>query len=113
MNMKNAFLHGEFNRDIYTEQPKGFESRIYPSYVCELKKILYDLKQASRVWYGKIAKFLIQSDYSVAPVESNLFVKVRDKKRIVVLVYVDDLIITGNMKRRYDRPKQICQSDSR
>ncbi len=27
MDVKNAFLHGEVDRDIYMEQPKGFESK--------------------------------------------------------------------------------------
>ncbi|KAL9256412.1 Retrovirus-related Pol polyprotein from transposon RE1-like protein [Drosera capensis] len=76
------------------EQPKNFESRTYPSHVCKLKKALYDLKQAPRAWYRKIAEFLIQSDYSVAPADSNLFVKTQDEKMTSVLVYVDDLMIT-------------------
>ncbi|KAL9261581.1 Retrovirus-related Pol polyprotein from transposon RE1-like protein [Drosera capensis] len=95
------------------EQPKGFESRTYPSYVCKLKKTLYDMKQVSRAWYEKIVEFLIQSSYSIIPVDSNLFVKVRDKKMVVVLVYMDDLIVTGDHEWRYDRPEQICQSDFR
>ena len=60
------------------------------------KNALYGLKQAPRAWYGKIAEFLLQSGYSVAPADSSLFVKARDEKLAIVLVYVDDLIITGN-----------------
>ena len=52
------------------------------------------LKQAPRAWYGKIAEFLIQSGYSVALADSSLFVKLQGSKLAVVLVYVDDLIIT-------------------
>ena len=63
MDVKNAFLHGELDREIYMEQPQGFESKTHPGYVCKLKKVLYGLKQAPRAWYGKIAEFLIQSDY--------------------------------------------------
>ena len=96
MDVKNAFLHGELDRDIYMDQPKGFESQSHPNYVCKLKKALYGLKQAPRAWYGKIAEFLLQSGYSVAPADSSLFVKARDEKLAIVLVYVDDLIITGD-----------------
>ena len=46
--------------------------------------------------YGKIAEFLLQSGYSVAPADSSLFVKAQDEKLAIVLVYVDDLIITGD-----------------
>ena len=96
MDVKNAFLHGELDKDIYMGQPKGFESQSHPNYVCKLKKVLYGLKQAPRAWYGKIAEFLLQSGYSVVLADSCLFVKARDEKLTIVLVYVDDLIITGD-----------------
>ena len=60
------------------------------------KNALYGLKQAPRAWYGKIAEFLLQSGYSVAPADSSLFVKARDEKLAIILVYVDDLINTGD-----------------
>ncbi|CAA0831452.1 cysteine-rich RLK (RECEPTOR-like protein kinase) 8 [Striga hermonthica] len=96
MDVKNAFLHGELDREIYMVQPAGFEDKENPGYVCKLKKALYGLKQAPRAWYGKIAEFLIQCGYSVAPADSNLFVKKRERKLAIVLVYVDDIIITGD-----------------
>ena len=42
MDVKNAFLHGELDKEIYMEQPKGFESKTQPNYVCKLRKALYD-----------------------------------------------------------------------
>ncbi|CAA0823425.1 cysteine-rich RLK (RECEPTOR-like protein kinase) 8 [Striga hermonthica] len=94
MDVKNAFLHEELDREIYMVQPAGFEDQENPGYVCKLKKALYGLKQAPRAWYGKIAEFLIQCGYYVAPANSNLFVKKRERKLAIVLVYVDDIIIT-------------------
>lgn len=44
MDVKNAFLYSELDRDIYMDQPQGFESKIHPEYVCKLKKALYGLK---------------------------------------------------------------------
>lgn len=55
MDVKNAFLHGELDREIYMVQPRGFESRMHPDYMCKLRKALYGLKQAPRALYGKIA----------------------------------------------------------
>ncbi|KAL9270255.1 Retrovirus-related Pol polyprotein from transposon RE2-like protein [Drosera capensis] len=105
MDVKHVFLHGEFDLEIYMEQPKGFESRTYPLHVCNLKKALYGLKQAPRAWFVKIAKFRIQSGYLVASRDSNLFVKIRDEKMTTVLVYVDDLIITGYNKEEIRRTR--------
>jgi transposase InsO family protein len=96
MDVKNAFLHGELDKEIYMEQPKGFQSKIHPEYVCKLKKALYGLKQAPRAWYGKIGEFLIQSGFKVAPSDSSLFIKSKKGRLAIVLVYVDDLIITGD-----------------
>ena len=99
MDVKNAFLHGELNKDIYMEQPRGFESKIHPEYFCKLKKALYGLKQAPRAWYGKIGGFLIQSGFKVAPSDSSLFVKTKEGWLIVVLVYVDDFIVMGDYSK--------------
>lgn len=106
MDVKNAFLHGELDKEIYMEQPKGFESKTQPDYVCKLRKALYGLKQAPRAWYGKIAEFLVKSGYSVAPSDSSLFVKTQGGKLSVVLVYVDDLIITGDNNEEIQRVKE-------
>ena len=54
MDVKNAFLHGELDREIFMVQPRGFESGAHPEYVCKLRNALYWLKQALRAWYIKI-----------------------------------------------------------
>ena len=106
MDVKNAFLHDELDKDIYMEQPRGFESKIHPEYVCKLKKALYGLKQAPRAWYGN--EFLIQSGFKLTPLDSSLFVKTKDGRLAIVLVYVDDLII-GTIMRRYKGQEKISQ----
>lgn len=75
MDVKNTFLHGELDREIYMCQLMGFQIREYPEHVCKFRKALYGLKQAPRAWYGKIAEFLTHSGYSVASADSSLFVK--------------------------------------
>ena len=97
MDVKNVFLHGELDREIYMKQPKGFESKAQLDYICKLRKALYGLKQAPRTWYSKIA---------VAPADSSLFVKLQGSKLAVVLVYVDDLIIIGDDEDEIRRTRE-------
>ncbi|XP_042387961.1 uncharacterized mitochondrial protein AtMg00810-like [Zingiber officinale] len=71
---------------------------------------LYDptnrLKQAPRAWYGKIAEFLTQSGYLVTSVYFSLFIKTNKGKLAIVLVYVDDLVITGDDKAEILQTKE-------
>ncbi|GJW11240.1 reverse transcriptase [Tanacetum coccineum] len=53
MDVKTAFLHGDLDKEIYMEQPKGFQVKWKEGYVCRLQKSLYGLKQAPRQWYKK------------------------------------------------------------
>ena len=106
MDIKNAFLHGELDKDIKMEQLRGFESKIHPEYVYKLKKALYGLKQAPQAWYEKIGEFLIQSGFKVAPSDSTLFVKEKESRLVIILVYVDDLIITGDFSEEIQRTRE-------
>ncbi|KAK2998211.1 hypothetical protein RJ639_023475 [Escallonia herrerae] len=96
LHVKNAFLYGELDRDVFMEQPQGFVSKQFPHYVFRLKKALYGLKQAPHAWYGKIAQYLTFCGFKVSESDSSMFVKLESGKRVVVLLYVDDMIITGD-----------------
>ncbi|GJY60113.1 PLAC8 family protein [Tanacetum coccineum] len=110
MDVKNVFLHGELDREIYMNQQIGFQSQDHPEYVATIEKSSYGLKQAPRAWYGKIAEFLIFSGYSVTSADSSLFVKSIKGKLVVVLVYVDDLIITGDCEEEIKERKEWYSS---
>lgn len=102
---KNTFLHGRLFQDIYMEQPKGFENKENPGYICKLKKALYRLKKAPGAFYDRIVEFLIQSKYSIRA-DSSLIVKAQNEKLTIVLVYVDDLTITGDDENEIQRTKR-------
>ncbi|GJZ87143.1 retrovirus-related pol polyprotein from transposon TNT 1-94 [Tanacetum coccineum] len=48
MDVKSAFLNGKISKEVYVQQPPGFESSEFPNHVCKLGKALYGLKQAPR-----------------------------------------------------------------
>ena len=60
MYLKNAFLNGFINEEVYVEQPPGFQSFNFPNHVFKLKRALYGLKQAPRAWYERLSKFLLK-----------------------------------------------------
>ncbi|GAU43961.1 hypothetical protein TSUD_283880 [Trifolium subterraneum] len=92
---ESAFLHGDLEEDIYVEQPLGYQqgdtNKVY-----KLKKALYGLRQAPRAWYSKIEAYFLCEGFKKCPVEHTLFVKHIDHDILIVSVYVDDLIVTGN-----------------
>jgi len=67
-----------------------------PNLVCRLKKALYGLKQAPKAWSDKIGQYLVTSGFQTSNVDFSLYVKKIDHGIVVIIIYVDDLIITGD-----------------
>ena len=63
--------------------------------MCKLKKSLYGLKQEPRTWYGRIDGFLSSLGFTKSKVNSNLYYKVEQGNPVILLLYVDDLFVTG------------------
>jgi hypothetical protein len=89
------FLNGEIKEEVYVEQPQGFKVHERWMYVCILKKDLYGLKQAPRAWYRRIDNFLTSLGFTKSSADPNLYFKVVDDGPIILLLYVDDLFLTG------------------
>ncbi|KAJ9552360.1 hypothetical protein OSB04_016405 [Centaurea solstitialis] len=96
LDVKNAFLHGHLNETVFMEQPPGFVDSQYPNHVCRLKKALYGLKQAPRAWFQRLSSFLTQLGFTCSRADTSLFVFRRNSCILYLLVYVDDIILTGN-----------------
>eukprot|EP00253_Pinus_taeda_P018456 PITA_18456 len=95
MDVKSAFLHGDLHEEIYMEQPIGF-IQTDSSLVCRLKKSLYGLKQAPRAWYAKMDSFLLESCFSRCYSDNTVYTKKVGNSLIILVLYVDDLILTGS-----------------
>eukprot|EP00253_Pinus_taeda_P015470 PITA_15470 len=95
MDVKSAFLHGDLHEEIYMEQPIAF-IQTDSSLVCRLKKSLYGLKQAPRAWYAKMDSFLLESGFSRCYSDNTVYTKKVGNSLIILVLYVDDLILTGS-----------------
>eukprot|EP00253_Pinus_taeda_P026348 PITA_26348 len=95
MDVKSAFLHGDLHEEIYMEQPIGF-IQTDSSLVCHLRKSLYGLKQAPRAWYAKMDTFLLEYGFSRCHSDNTVYTKKEGKALIILVLYVDDLILTGS-----------------
>ena len=95
--IKNAFLHGDLKEEIYMDIPSGFGGPAYEGKVCKLNKALYGLKQSPRAWFGRFTQAMKALGYQQCNGEHTLFFKTTSLNLLTVLiVYVDDIIITGN-----------------
>jgi hypothetical protein len=108
MDFDTAFLQSPVEEEIYVRQPKGYEidGTDGRTLVCRLKKSLYGLKQASRNWNQEIDAWLQSFGLKPSGVDPCVYVMVSDSGGIlVVLIYVDDLVITGNSRELIDEFK--------
>ena len=96
MDVKTTFLNAVVEEEVYVEQPMGFETHDRKTHVCKLKKALYGLKQALRTWYGRMDSFLVSLGFTKSNANSNFYFKVEDGRPAILLLYVDDLFLTGN-----------------
>jgi len=108
MDVKNAILNGELEEEVYMRPPPGFTCR--ENKVCRLRKALYGLKQAPRAWFSKFHKTITQLNFSSSAHDSALFTRKTENDTVVLLLYVDDMIITGDDSIGIEELKQfLCQ----
>lgn len=77
-------------------QPEGFIDPSNPDHVCKLTKALYGLKQAPRAWFDTFSNFLIDFGFVCSKSDPSLFTLHRNNMSLVPLLYVDDILLTGD-----------------
>lgn len=95
MDVHNAFLHGDLEEEVHMRLLPGFEAH-RTHQVCRLKKSLYGLRQAPRCWFAKLTATLSKYGCAQSKYDHSLFIYTKGTIHLNVLVYVDDLVVSGN-----------------
>ena len=94
--VSTAFLYGDLEEDIYMIQPEGCDDG--SGRVCHLKRSLYGLKQAPRCWNKKFNDFLTKEGFKSSFADPCLYIRNRNGRKLVLVLYVDDGLIASSNK---------------
>ena len=94
--IKNAFLHGDLEEEVYMDIPPGFKTSAKNECVCRLQKALYGLKQSPRAWFRRFNLSMKKKGFRQSNSDHTLFLKNQNEKLTAQIIYVDDMIITRN-----------------
>jgi hypothetical protein len=95
LDVKNAFLHGNLEEVVYSQQPPGFIDPTHPDHVCYLHKSLYGLKQAPRTWYQRFTAYITTVGFVASVYDTSLFILHSGTDSAYLILYVGDIIVTA------------------
>ena len=107
LDIKNAFLHGDLAEEVYMEQPPGFVAQGESGLVCRLRRSLYGLKQSPRAWFGRFSSVVQEFGMLRSTADHSVFYHHNSSGQCIYLVvYVDDIVITGSDQDGIQKLKQ-------
>ncbi|KAF5815624.1 putative RNA-directed DNA polymerase [Helianthus annuus] len=106
LDVNNAFLYGAISEDVYMSLPEGYFTE-GKNKVCKLIKSLYGLKQAPRKCNEKLTNVLLNVGFVQSVCDHSLYTLSKNSVFIILLVYVDDIVITGNNNVEIEKVKQM------
>ncbi|GAA0184814.1 transmembrane signal receptor [Lithospermum erythrorhizon] len=96
LHVKDAFLNGELEENIYMYQPEGYVVSGKENMVCKLQRSVYGLKQAPRQWYKRFDSFMLHHGFERILIDHCVYMKRKTAAEfIVLLLYVNDMLIMG------------------
>jgi transposase InsO family protein len=100
--VETAFLNSTIDREIYIEQPEGFEDPDYPreEYVLAVNKGIYGLKQSGSLYAEDQKAKLITLGFTPSDADECIYISA--DKRIIVATYVDDGLVTAETQEEID-----------
>ncbi|RVW89802.1 Retrovirus-related Pol polyprotein from transposon TNT 1-94 [Vitis vinifera] len=94
--VKNDFLHGGLEEEVYMDIPPGYSVTTGTNEVCKLQRALYGLKQSPRAWFGRFSLAMKKYGFQQSNADHTLFLKKQQGKVTTLIVHVDDMVITGD-----------------
>ncbi|CAM8946174.1 unnamed protein product [Rhodiola kirilowii] len=112
LDVDNAFLHGALDEEVYMSFPPGFyKQEKQLGLVCKLNKSIYGLKQAPRQWFSRFSDALLAYGFQQSSNDHSLFTYNHNGEFLILLVYVDDVVITGTSTNLIDSVKAFIHSE--
>lgn len=105
MDAETAFLQGDLHEDVYMKQAQNYDDnsgRVY-----HLRKAIYGLKQASRMWNLKLNDTLVGDGCMRSKTDPCVYSKVG----IVVAVYVDDFLIIYSKEGELEKLRKMLHAN--
>ncbi|RVW27145.1 Retrovirus-related Pol polyprotein from transposon RE1 [Vitis vinifera] len=107
LDIKNAFFHGNLAEEVYMEQPPGFVAQGESGLVCRLRRSLYGLKQSPRAWFSRFSSVVQEFGMFRSIANHSVFYHHNSSGQCIYLVvYVDDIVITGSDQNGIQKLKQ-------
>ena len=111
MDVKNAYLNGVLEETIYMRQPKGYEVPGQERKLLKLKKGLYGLKQAGRVWNDMLDQFLLEQGFTRLRSDPCIYVRINNGCPLVIIVYVDNLVLGSPSRKEVGALKKVFKAN--
>ena len=110
LDIKNVFLHGDLVEEVHMEQPPGFVAQGEIGRVCRFRKSLYGLKQSPCGWFGKFSQVVEEFNMQKSKSDHSVFYRNSSSSIILLVVYVEDIVITGSDSKGISSLKSFLQS---
>jgi hypothetical protein len=104
MDVKNMFLHGDLEEQIYIKHVEGFIVRGKKDLVCELKTCLYCIKQSPRMWYQIFDTCILSLGFLRSKVYNYIYSKEEGGNFIYVAFCIDDMLL---IRKNMDEIKEV------
>ena len=98
LDVRNAYLYGELDEEIYMEQPEGFSVPGKTGHVLCLQRALYRLKQAGLAWWRALKQSMEELGFTSLASDAGVFYYRGEGSFVVAIIYVDDAIFCGPSK---------------